>query len=502
MIAYLAAVKYIDAQIGRFIDSLQTNYPEFYSNTVFITTSDHGYSFGEKRSRKKGTLWESDIRVPFIINDMRAPGAQVVRDAVGLIDIFPTLLDFAESPVPMIDDTTPYLDGKSLMPYMANPNLRSERGIVSGVRVSNDDCYCYPQYSVRTDRFHYIYYTSNNANFATPACHKYESFHEEELYDLGTDRENDYNEWNNLINDEDYAPLLEFMQAFMPDSSNYQQTLYKTAINMNSPNCLPDRNSGVRLTTKLYNDDGLLVSPMEFANYTFTWTNNLTNDTMIGYKMAFPLALVDSAVFSSKDHMLFYLNVTENATGRQVAFDMQTVYINSANIPTLSFNLLGGDSEIEIVDYSLTGSYSRVDWQTTTGYTGSGLPPTPLAVEEPGTYYVKGTVYYGNRANCKVITSHLINTMLPPEKLNNNESFFKAIPNPADQQLTIEWNTSIQPVSIHVHNMNGELVFLTTEFFGNSVSIPIVELPAGLYTVSLMHPDDVQTEQIVIMHGR
>ena len=60
----------------------------------------------------------------------------------------------------MIDGETPYLDGESLLPYIANPNLTSERAVVTGLRSKTVDCNCFPQWSVRTDQFHYIYYTS------------------------------------------------------------------------------------------------------------------------------------------------------------------------------------------------------------------------------------------------------------------------------------------------------------------------------------------------------
>ena len=35
--AYLASAKFIDAQIGRMLDSMKINYPDFYNNTVFIS---------------------------------------------------------------------------------------------------------------------------------------------------------------------------------------------------------------------------------------------------------------------------------------------------------------------------------------------------------------------------------------------------------------------------------------------------------------------------------
>lgn len=52
IIAYLASIKFMDAQIGRFYNEIKSH-PEIFNNTVFIITSDHGYSLGEKHTGVK-----------------------------------------------------------------------------------------------------------------------------------------------------------------------------------------------------------------------------------------------------------------------------------------------------------------------------------------------------------------------------------------------------------------------------------------------------------------
>ena len=52
--AYLASVAFVDAQIGRFLDALESN-PRG-RDTVIMLTSDHGWHLGEKKHWCKGAI--------------------------------------------------------------------------------------------------------------------------------------------------------------------------------------------------------------------------------------------------------------------------------------------------------------------------------------------------------------------------------------------------------------------------------------------------------------
>lgn len=86
-IAYLASLAYIDAQITRLTDALKA-YPYIYENIIIVVAGDHGYALGEKRHWQKGTMWETDLRVPFFITDLRTETTPEVYTTVSLLDIF------------------------------------------------------------------------------------------------------------------------------------------------------------------------------------------------------------------------------------------------------------------------------------------------------------------------------------------------------------------------------------------------------------------------------
>jgi arylsulfatase A-like enzyme len=80
-------------------------------NTYIIFTSDNGYHLGQHRLRSgKGSPYEEDIRVPFII---RGPGVQVGASLDGYItgnvDFAPTIAELAGMTTP------PYVDGRSMV---------------------------------------------------------------------------------------------------------------------------------------------------------------------------------------------------------------------------------------------------------------------------------------------------------------------------------------------------------------------------------------------------
>ena len=93
---YLASVAFVDSQVGRVLDALDAS--DYAQDTIVVLLSDHGWHLGEKERWAKRSLWEDGIRVPMIIS---APGftkGQLTKRPVGLIDLFPTLLDLAGLP--------------------------------------------------------------------------------------------------------------------------------------------------------------------------------------------------------------------------------------------------------------------------------------------------------------------------------------------------------------------------------------------------------------------
>lgn len=119
LVGHYAAASYVDALVGQVVDALEEL--ELDDETLVIFTADHGFHVGDNGQWDKLTLFEATCSVPLII---RAPcdSAQPVRisQAVELIDLYPTVLDFLELPHP------PGLQGKSLMPQMKDNSVEGK----------------------------------------------------------------------------------------------------------------------------------------------------------------------------------------------------------------------------------------------------------------------------------------------------------------------------------------------------------------------------------------
>ena len=89
---YYAATSFMDAQVGRVVDELKRLGLD--QNTVISLYSDHGFHVGEHNLWGKLTNYDIGTRVPllFVAPQQKARG-RVVRQAVELLDIYPTLTD-------------------------------------------------------------------------------------------------------------------------------------------------------------------------------------------------------------------------------------------------------------------------------------------------------------------------------------------------------------------------------------------------------------------------
>lgn len=181
--AYLACNAYTDENVGRVVDAL--NNSEYKDNTIIVLWSDHGYHFGEKRSHRKFSLWEEATRVPFIILDPRNKSNGKACDApVSLIDIYPTLLNYAGIEKPS------YSDGIDLAPLLKNPELGRDTPALTAWGRGN--------YSLRSSKWRYTVYFDGS----------------EELYD----HENDPLEWENLTMNTEYNQIKNELKKYLPST--------------------------------------------------------------------------------------------------------------------------------------------------------------------------------------------------------------------------------------------------------------------------------------------
>jgi arylsulfatase A-like enzyme len=87
---YDAEIRFADAEIGRLIARARSAWGE---DVAVFVTADHGEEFAEHgRYSHHGTFYEEMIHVPLIID---VEGAGQYDDLVGLVDLAPTIVDFA-----------------------------------------------------------------------------------------------------------------------------------------------------------------------------------------------------------------------------------------------------------------------------------------------------------------------------------------------------------------------------------------------------------------------
>ena len=179
--AYLAAIAYTDAMIGRLLEALDAS--AYASNTVIVLWGDHGWHLGEKHHWRKFALWEEATRAPLIwvVPGMTRPGSACHR-TVDFMTIYPTLTD-------VCGITTPgHVEGRSIRPLLENPEGEWHQPALTTHEFRN--------HAVRTEGFRYIRYENGD----------------EELYDETADPY----EWKNLAADPHHAARKADLARWLP----------------------------------------------------------------------------------------------------------------------------------------------------------------------------------------------------------------------------------------------------------------------------------------------
>jgi arylsulfatase A-like enzyme len=184
--AYLACTTFVDTQVGRLLDALDSG--DLGDNTIIVLWSDHGWHLGEKQHWGKWTGWERSTRVPLIVvlpkrlaGQFAKPGSRC-DSPVSLIDLYPTLAELCSLKTP------DGLDGESLVPLLRRPTRKSSRTVITSFDPGN--------VSVRDGQWRLIRYADGGR----------------ELYDL----KNDPNEWTNLADDHKYDKRVRELSKAIP----------------------------------------------------------------------------------------------------------------------------------------------------------------------------------------------------------------------------------------------------------------------------------------------
>jgi len=128
----LESLRAVDDGVKQIVDTLGAS--GRLRNTYIIFTSDNGFFYGEHRlTGGKFLAYEPSTHLPFL---MRGPGIKPnssTGELAANIDIAPTILELAG----VQPDKS--IDGRSLVPYMLDPSLRTRRPILFESFVETND---------------------------------------------------------------------------------------------------------------------------------------------------------------------------------------------------------------------------------------------------------------------------------------------------------------------------------------------------------------------------
>jgi iduronate 2-sulfatase len=149
--AYYASISFMDAQVGRVIESLDRH--GLAENTVIVFTSDHGYHMGEHGLWQKMSLFEESCRVPLVIVwPGKTPAGGVARAPVSHVDLYPTIAAGCGLTPP------PGLPGQDLTHLLVDPDQPGRNWAVTQLRRPGGKSDAKPPLvgaSLRTPRWRY-----------------------------------------------------------------------------------------------------------------------------------------------------------------------------------------------------------------------------------------------------------------------------------------------------------------------------------------------------------
>lgn len=182
---YYAMLAHLDEQIGRLLGELERF--ELRNRTIVVFASEVGIALGDHQLLGVGpAFYDELIRCPLVVSVPGTVGRNAKVDrVVGLVDLAPTLLQFAGLPTPII------MQGRSLAPLMADPDSRSvaDECFLEYERQQAQNC------QVRglvVRNFKYLNYISGT----------------DALYDLGRDP----TETHNVVQQLEYKPVVDVLK--------------------------------------------------------------------------------------------------------------------------------------------------------------------------------------------------------------------------------------------------------------------------------------------------
>lgn len=210
MAGYYACITHVDHQIGRLISSLMESGE--YENTIILFLADHGELLFDHHLYRKVFAYEGSSHIPLLIH----VGKNVCNTIpfrsdtlVELRDIMPTILDFANIPIPEC------VDGFSLAPEIRGKN-KNDREYLHGEHSFHSGLSSH-FIVTKTDKF--IWYSEKNI---------------EQYFDL----KNDPREEHNLIEKESYQERINYLRNLLIQELKDREEGYSDGISLQE-NCTP-----------------------------------------------------------------------------------------------------------------------------------------------------------------------------------------------------------------------------------------------------------------------
>ena len=142
---YYAMISHLDHEFGRVLDTLDRQ--GLTENTIIVFAGDNGLAVGQHGLMGKQNCYEHSVHVPLIFAGPGVPENKQTDAYVYLFDIFPTLCDLIDAPVP---DS---VEGQSLVPAMQDDNEQGRDYLyfayISSQRAVKNRRYKLIEYAVR-----------------------------------------------------------------------------------------------------------------------------------------------------------------------------------------------------------------------------------------------------------------------------------------------------------------------------------------------------------------
>ena len=200
--AYHHYISRVDAEIGRILEAL--NDRNDAEDTLIVLLADHGDSMcGRWMATKHTSFYEETTKIPLVFSGPGINGhGRSISDLVSLIDLFPTLCDYAGLDLPS------HISGRSLLPWLVNhQEVNPPHAYVVSQWHTEWGFTVEPGRMIRTDRHKYTHYLEGNG---------------EELYDLIDDP----GELRNLADHPDYQKVLQEHRAILKEYTDMTNDPY------------------------------------------------------------------------------------------------------------------------------------------------------------------------------------------------------------------------------------------------------------------------------------